>query len=53
MVSTYEWNHPEVEEGSDEHKKLTEYYWQMSSETVKHTVAIAKQMSREGKIANL
>lgn len=53
MVSTYEWHHPEVEEGSDEHKKLTEYYWQMSSETVKHTVDIAKQMSREGKLANL
>ncbi|GAM39880.1 hypothetical protein TCE0_034r11785 [Talaromyces pinophilus] len=53
MVSTYEWHHPYVEEGSDEHEMLTDYYWKMSSETVKHTVDIAKQLSREGKIANL
>jgi predicted SnoaL-like aldol condensation-catalyzing enzyme len=53
MVSTYEWHHPDVEEGSDEHEMLTDYYWKMSSETVKHTVDIAKQLSREGKIANL
>ena len=52
MVSTYEWHHPEVKEGSDEHKKLTDYYWKMSSETVKHTVAIAKQMRKEGEIAD-
>ncbi|KAH8703813.1 hypothetical protein BGW36DRAFT_92450 [Talaromyces proteolyticus] len=53
MVSTYEWHHPEVEEGSEEHKKLTEYYWHMSNETVKHTVAVAKKMKAEGKLADL
>ncbi|EED16783.1 conserved hypothetical protein [Talaromyces stipitatus ATCC 10500] len=50
MVSTYEWHHPEVEDGSEEHKKLMDLYWRLSSETVKHTVAVARQMKSEGKL---
>ena len=53
MVSTYEWNHPEVEFGSNEYKALQAKYALLSSQVASHTVAMARQMKIEGTLADL
>lgn len=50
MTFTFEWYHPEVTEGSEEHRKLEEKYWAMGEEVVEKTIEATRDMKKAGKL---
>lgn len=46
----FEWPYPQIEEGSDEAKKTSEKMWSMAREAVAHTIDVAREMVKEGKV---
>ncbi|MCJ1426718.1 hypothetical protein MMC29_004621 [Sticta canariensis] len=46
----FEWPYPQIEEGSDEAKKSSEQLWEMAKEAVSHTVNVAREMVKVGKV---
>lgn len=50
MTFTFEWHHPDVAEGSEEHRQLEQKYWNMASAVVPHTIDVTRQMVRDGEI---
>lgn len=50
LTFVFHWPHPDVEEGSEEAKKLEEKYWAMSRGVVPHTIDVARKMKVEGRL---
>lgn len=46
----FEWPYPHIEEGSPEAKETSEQLWGMAKATVQHTIDVARDMAREGKL---
>lgn len=46
----FEWNLPEVEEGSEEAKRAVSQRWAMVREVVQETIDIGRKLVKDGKI---
>ena len=46
----FEWPYPEMEEGSEEAKKLSDQLWEMAKTTVQHTVDVTREMKSKGEL---
>jgi len=46
----FEWLHPDLKEGSKEAEAMGGKLWGMARETVQHTIDVAREMAREGKL---
>lgn len=46
----FEWPYPELKEGSQEAKETVGRLWEMAKVTMQHTIDVARDMAREGKL---
>lgn len=46
----FEWPYPNLEEGSTEAKETEKKLWGMAREVVQHTIDVAREMARDGKL---
>ena len=46
----FEWNYPNIKEGSREEKETSHTLWGMAEKTVQHTIDYARNMAKEGKL---
>ena len=46
----FEWPYPHIQEGSDEVNKLSDQLWAGAKEVVQHTIDVARDMAKEGKL---
>ena len=47
----FEWQYPNIKEGSEEEKETSDKLWGMAEETVQHTIDYARNMAKEGKLS--
>ena len=50
MTYTFEWRHPDVTEGSEEHKKLTKDAIQMAKMAVHSSIEAMRKMAEKGEL---
>ena len=48
----FKWPYPALKEGSLEAQQMSEKLWGMAKETVQHTVDLAREMVKEGKVGS-
>ena len=46
----FEWGFPDIEEDSEQYKQKEQELWGLAKKTVQHTIDIAREMKRDGKI---
>ena len=46
----FEWQYPNIQEGSGEAKKLSDQLWQQAKKTVQHTIDVARDMKGTGEL---
>lgn len=46
----FEWPYPNIAEGSEEAKKISNQMWGMAKTTVQHTIDYAREMKKDGKL---
>ncbi len=46
----FDWPYPNVEAGSAEAKKTSEQLWDGARKTVQHTINVARELKRDGKL---
>ena len=49
----FEWTLPKFEEGSEEAEKRSSEFWGLAQEAVQHTVDVARQLVKEGKVGKV
>jgi len=52
MTYTFEWRHPDVEKGSDEHKKLVKSYTESAKMAVHKSIEAMRKMAEAGELGN-
>jgi len=50
MTYTFEWRHPDVEKGSDEHKKLVKSYTESAKMAVHKSIEAMRKMAEAGEL---
>lgn len=46
----FEWQHPKMQEGSEEAKKTLDQLWEQARKTVQHTIDVAREMKNKGEL---
>lgn len=49
----FEWTLPKIEEGSEEAEKSSSELWDIARGAVQHTVDVARQLVKEGKVGKV
>lgn len=49
----FEWSLPKIEEGTEEAEKRSNELWGMAREAVQHTIDVARQLVKGGKVGKV
>jgi len=52
MTYTFEWRHPDVQEGSDEHKKFVKQYVAQAQMAVHNSIESMRKMAAAGELGS-